>query len=686
MRKLIFIPLLFLSLVSSATKYYVKNGGSDVAAGTSDGTAWETINKVNTYSVSPGFNPGDTIAFNKGDTWREYLYFKNSGTSGSPIVITSYGTGDKSEFKAFEYTGAGWTDMGSGIYRTTAFLHSIYGDLFEDDVCVDKATSTALTDGDWYSGYNYLGYTYFRPSSGVPTDHVISYTNYLPSHYKSITPAFEFNDQSYITIRGIKFHGVSYGILGLDRGTGSRHITITNCDFENCMRAIFFEPWSNDLYYPTLDSCYFYRCKNGLTAYGWSSDDIPPEEDVGKIYYLSATNNEFKDIGTSNGTTLWGETTNDQEALGFQNINNSIIEHNYMHGGTCLPFTIFDRTGCSSDSNIYRYNIMMNTDSIASGGGIQLGGSSGGVFLGRSYNFFYYNLFYNVGRTSSFTFTESTGGDGGDNYVFNNTFIKNDAYPATRPIRFLSTFGTVANYIIRNNITYGTPDYTIQIDGLITGIDIDYNNYYKVTGTHLFKYGTSSYNFVNWKALGYDAHSIITDPVFVNPTSDWNLQVTSPAIDAGIGMGINLDILGHQIDDGFTDIGSIEYGATDPPPPGLSVVVTVSAILNVRGGQAIGNVTEDNGSTITSRGVCWSTSINPTITDSKTIETGTTGAYTSTITGLARNTTYHIRAYVTNTESGTSYGSDLELTTPSYSPSTSGGKQLVSGGKRIVIK
>jgi hypothetical protein len=158
----------------------------------------------------------------------------------------------------------------------------------------------------------------------------------------------------------------------------------------------------------------------------------------------------------------------------------------------------------------------------------------------------------------------------------------------------------------------------------------------------------------------------------------------SPAINAGIGVGINLDMLGHVVSDA-PDIGSIEYGAVDPDPPGLSIVVTVSASLSVRNGVASGNVTDDSGSTITARGICWNTSINPTTSNSKTVESGTTGAYTSTITGLTSSTTYHLRAYVTNAEAGTSYGADYEFTTPEYSPSVSNGKPAVSNGKPAII-
>jgi hypothetical protein len=75
-----------------------------------------------------------------------------------------------------------------------------------------------------------------------------------------------------------------------------------------------------------------------------------------------------------------------------------------------------------------------------------------------------------------------------------------------------------------------------------------------------------------------------------------------------------------------------------------------------------GNISSDGGSSVTARGVCWSTSANPTITDSKTSDGTGTGSFTSAISGLIGNTTYHFRAYATNSV-GTSYGEDLSFTT-----------------------
>lgn len=115
MKKLLIIPLLFISLVLSATNYYVKNGGSDAANGLTDGTAWETINKVRTTA----FSAGDSILFKRGDTWTVLaaapLWTGFAGTAGNEIVFGAYGTGNKPVFTGFtEITS--WTDEGGGIY------------------------------------------------------------------------------------------------------------------------------------------------------------------------------------------------------------------------------------------------------------------------------------------------------------------------------------------------------------------------------------------------------------------------------------------------------------------------------------------------------------------------------------------------------------------------------------------
>jgi hypothetical protein len=93
-------------------------------------------------------------------------------------------------------------------------------------------------------------------------------------------------------------------------------------------------------------------------------------------------------------------------------------------------------------------------------------------------------------------------------------------------------------------------------------------------------------------------------------------------------------------------------------------VVTTTAVTAITKVSAVsgGEVTYDGGGTVTARGLAWSTTANPTVAGS-IIDGGIgTGAFVSNLTGLTLFTTYHVRAYATNS-AGTAYGSDVQFTT-----------------------
>jgi len=93
--------------------------------------------------------------------------------------------------------------------------------------------------------------------------------------------------------------------------------------------------------------------------------------------------------------------------------------------------------------------------------------------------------------------------------------------------------------------------------------------------------------------------------------------------------------------------------------------LTTTAItdISVNSAKSGGSISSDGSSSITARGVVWGTAINPTIALSTKTSDGTgTGAFSSSITGLAANTKYYVRAYATNS-AGTSYGDELSFTT-----------------------
>ena len=138
----------------------------------------------------------------------------------------------------------------------------------------------------------------------------------------------------------------------------------------------------------------------------------------------------------------------------------------------------------------------------------------------------------------------------------------------------------------------------------------------------------------------------------------------TPALNTSGTATITLKIM----DNGGTANGGVDASATQSfsitVNPILPTVITaeISSITNISatGG---GDVTDDGGSNVTVRGICWSTSANPTTALSTKTTNGTgLGTFISSLTGLTAGTTYYVRAYATNSV-GTSYGDNVSFQT-----------------------
>jgi uncharacterized protein (TIGR02145 family) len=134
--------------------------------------------------------------------------------------------------------------------------------------------------------------------------------------------------------------------------------------------------------------------------------------------------------------------------------------------------------------------------------------------------------------------------------------------------------------------------------------------------------------------------------------------------------------------------------------PATFPVLTTTNISAITQNSAMcgGTITSDGAASITVRGVCWSTSVNPTVANSKTTNDTGIGVFTSLITGLTIGTTYYVRAYATNS-TGTAYGNQIVFTTiniptltttavsaKTQASATSGGNITNDGGSTIAVR
>lgn len=93
-------------------------------------------------------------------------------------------------------------------------------------------------------------------------------------------------------------------------------------------------------------------------------------------------------------------------------------------------------------------------------------------------------------------------------------------------------------------------------------------------------------------------------------------------------------------------------------------VVTTGSVTSITQTSAtcLAEVVSDGGYYVTTRGVCWSTSQNPTLSDAHNSSYYGTGSYMVTMPCLTANTTYYVRAYAVN-EKGISYGNEVSFKT-----------------------
>lgn len=108
----------------------------------------------------------------------------------------------------------------------------------------------------------------------------------------------------------------------------------------------------------------------------------------------------------------------------------------------------------------------------------------------------------------------------------------------------------------------------------------------------------------------------------------------------------------------------VAYGQVESFQTSVLPTLTTSAVINISWDSADGGGVDlsDNGSSITAKGIQWSTSSNFTTIEGSTNDGTGTPNFSSSLTGLTETTIYYVRAYATNAV-GTGYGQTVSFQT-----------------------
>lgn len=255
--------------------------------------------------------------------------------------------------------------------------------------------------------------------------------------------------------------------------------------------------------------------------------------------------------------------------------------------------------------------------------------------------------------------------------------------------------------VIRQGIVWGTTDtpadtilytdlskrqYTITLSGLTTGTTYYYRAFAVNTGgVSLGEIKKLTFGVVNVTTAPITAirvtsaisgGTVSTDGSFIisrgvcwsnspdptvanNKTTNGTGPGSFEASLTGLSFGSTYYVRAYATSVVGTTYGSqmnftIENGITLNTAPATSITAN-SATIDA-------DILDDGGLPVSVKGLCYSTSKNPTIADSKVVSESGTSSFSGSITDLSKATTYYVRSYATNAN-GTFYGNEINFTT-----------------------
>ncbi len=598
--KILFSSIIFISICfcaflglnrALAATYYVDSAnGNDSytnAQAQNQSTPWKTIAKVNNST----FQPGDNILFKRGQIWREQLNPPSSGTSGNPITFGAYSSGANPKiYRSTSYSN--WTQVQTSgtkkVWKGSIPNNTNYWGLFANGNRVpgyfedvdDNPQPANMSNGYFLSTRD--GNFYFRNDAGNPgTVEIGTREN-----------AIYGNGKSYITIDSIDCFGP---------GGSSNNLQ----NYKSQASAIF------------LDGVTGWTIKNGEMSFGdrfgvyvmYTSSNVAINNlnvhdfgDTG-IYHNapgSIVNSKIHDIalietdGGDRGAIGIGRSTEDiGRAKGGVTISGNEI-YSIARNDRDADFAIssVDVTNAITVTRNYLHDLPA--------GGIQ-------IAEGANNSVISYNIIRKYGTTTKDPGSVSEGlfaairiGGGGwgvTGVKALNNVIAEGALPRTASHGAISVVSSdTSNILVQNNIFFNNSNKDVYMEGQ-SNIHFDNNLYYKSSFTNNWFDDTNFSTLAAWQnGASMDSHSLDKNPLFNNASgtysqpTDFKLQATSPAINAGASVSLTTDYAGTSVPQGSVpDIGAYEYTAVSPPPTYKAEDVNQDGQVNTQDIQAATN-------------------------------------------------------------------------------------------------
>jgi hypothetical protein len=551
-----------LSASAPAETYFVDvDKGNDENSGTSQATAWRSLDRVN----AAHFFPGDEILFKRGMQWRGTLIVSASGSEHAPITFSAYGSGKNpvivrsvkfSGWRPFSHDGKAaektriWVGSIQMLRTSWGMVHNgksapIHRPKSRLDMAIDS-----MKDGHFYSHRN-NGMFYYRNDSGPPG----------PVEIGAYEEAVRIENKNHIIIDGIDAFGPGgkqKGSSGTWRGLNYKsvaisdhasHIAIRNMSisYANSI-GIWTDPTTSNIMYENLVAHHnggtgIYMNSNGGRISNCRSFDNGRLEDgagdrggIGSFKGRDITieRNEVFRNGPDNG--------NSDFEVSLVQTGIMKVQRNHIHD--CLQGCLQIAEG--GNGSTIAYNVISGYGSadikMSSAGklsGIRIGGGVGGA--------------KNV-------------------HIYNNVLHggKQDQHAAEAAL-FIAPFDN-SGLRVMNNVFAGNENRQIYVKrGRKVRLDnVQFSsNLYSSLKTGIYWKGKDINTLEDLhKTPQLGVKSLVSDPLFINLTgtfskaSDFALQSNSPAINRGVDLGIQSDYSNEPVPYGASpDIGAFEFHA-----------------------------------------------------------------------------------------------------------------------------